>query len=165
METHTVFLTDAMAALWNFRHAMHVQNGQAYKVGAFTIHLGALNGQRWGSQFTPASNVYPGVVVCITLSTAADDSDPWSGGGDFFDGTINQMDGTTDMRDDEEDFLEGAGSTVSAFWDSVRQGMMPMPHLDVTEVRMRGAKAAMKKGFDAEAAVVAMWCEVLRLRG
>ena len=99
----------------------------------------------------------PGIVVCITTTVGAEDTD------DSLDSGYTSMEnGAAVHVDDQEIDFEYAQTVIRECWSRIKQGR-DLGRSEVREVMMT-PKIPVKKGQERDAAV-RMWCEILRMRG
>ncbi|KAA8617546.1 mediator complex subunit med20 [Pyrenophora tritici-repentis] len=135
-----------LSALWLSRHTFSVREGTTYSCGLCTIQIGELRATREGPQ--SASVLSPGIVVCITTTVGAEDTDdgPDSGHASVGNETTMQVDGD----DDEIDF-EYAQTVIREFWSKIKDGR-DLGRSEVREVMMAPV-APRKKAQERDAAV------------
>ena len=140
-DSHISLLRNALAALWQPRHALFIQAGTIYAGGVCTVQIAELRSKRDGAQSGAVQS--PGVVVCISTAVGPDESD-----------------GITAQEEDALDFGD-AQTIIREFWARIKIGK-DLGKADVREIMMAPKYV---QGLREKDAVARMWCDVLRLRG
>ncbi|KAI4713302.1 hypothetical protein J4E89_002281 [Alternaria sp. Ai002NY15] len=154
-DAHASVLRYQCSALWTPRHILAVREGASYSGGLCSIQIGELRATREGPQSGAISS--PGVVVCISTTLGAEDTDG------NMDSGYGTMENGAAMQVDEEDLdIEYAQAVVRDCWSRIKDGR-DLGRSEIREVMM-ASTTTNKKGQEQEAAV-RMWCDALRMRG
>lgn len=136
-----------LAALWQPRHILSLQQGTCYTAGLCTVQIGELRAVREGPQSAGVQS--PGVLVCITTTIGPLDS-------------IDQTSSIEKLSEDEEDIdFDYAQAIIRNYWNKIKENR-DLGRSEVREIMMQQVKS--QDSGEIEAAVQ-MWCEALRLRG
>ncbi|KAK1919323.1 hypothetical protein P3342_009047 [Pyrenophora teres f. teres] len=159
-DSHASVLKFQLSALWTSRHTFSVREGTTYSGGLCTIQIGELRATREGPQ--SAGVLSPGIVVCITTTVGAEDTDDSLdlGHASLEDEAAMHIDDDDD--DDQEIDFEYAQTVIRECWSKIKDGR-DLGRSEVREVMMAPV-APGKKGQERDAAV-RMWCDILRMRG
>ncbi|KAH6877881.1 hypothetical protein BKA58DRAFT_376115 [Alternaria rosae] len=154
-DAHASVLRYQCSALWTPRHILAVREGASYSGGLCSIQIGELRATREGPQSGAISS--PGVVVCISTTLGAEDTD-----GNMNSGYGTMENGTAMEVDEEEVDIEYAQAVVRDCWSRIKDGR-DLGRSEIREVMM-ASNTTSKKGQEQEA-TVRMWCDALRMRG
>jgi hypothetical protein len=142
-DAYALLIKNQMAALWQPRHALYIQQGTTYAGGVCTVQIGELRLKREAPQTGGTQS--PGVVVCISTTVGSDDL----------------VEATNEEMEDEAIDFDYAHAIIRDCWNQIKSGR-DLGKSDAREVMMAPDYV---QGFREKDAVVRMWCEVLRLRG
>ncbi|KAJ4325397.1 hypothetical protein N0V94_000739 [Neodidymelliopsis sp. IMI 364377] len=135
-DAQALLLRNQLAALWQPRHMLSVQQGATYTGGLFTVQIGEVRALREGQGAGVSS---PGVVVCVSTIAGAGGVNGVTGG---------VQNGDDDSLVEEEVDFEFAQATIREFWGKIKAGR-DLGRLEVREVLMLPKEGESREEKDA----------------